>query len=303
MITFAVWLLSALLALARPQVPPYDHIFVIVEENEGFGSIIGSDAAPNINAWARTFGLASRYDAVAHPSEPNYVALVGGDTFGIRDDGSFRLHTIDAPNLTTQLEAAHKTWKGYYQGIPQAGSLALFSGFYASKHSGFLNFANVQNDPQRAWHLVGFDRLASDAAHDTLPNFALIVPDVCDDMHGASGPGTPLDCSVLRPRLLVRRGDEAARAIVDILMKSAAWHSAANVAIAITFDESDGPSFSGGGRVPTIVITNHGPRHLIDATPYTHYSLLRTIEDAFGVGHIGHAAEATSMARLFGTKP
>jgi hypothetical protein len=90
------------------------------------------------------------------------------------------------------------------------------------------------------------------------------------------------------------------------------------MAIVITFDEGSGgdragccgvtpqaPSNYGGGHIPTIVITNHGPRGLADPTPYNHYSLLRTIEDAFGISrHLGHAAETANgvapMRRLFG---
>jgi len=255
-----------------------------------------------LNAWARTYGLATHYDAVAHPSEPNYVAIVGGDTYGIRDDAPFAMHTIDAPNITTQLDEAHETWKGYYQSIPAPGSLAISKGFYASKHSGLLNFANVQKNPGRAEHLVGFDRLALDARSGSLPNFALIVPDVCGDMHGASGASVPDDCKLSHWSALVERGDQTARDVVDLITNSSAWNGKENTAIVITFDEDDGTSLgSGGGRVPTIVMTNHGPRGLIDPTPYSHYSLLRTVEDAFGLPHLGKAGTAMSMAPLFRT--
>ena len=288
-----------LLGATRPAMPHYDHIFVIVDENKRFGQIVGGAAAPNINAWAKTFGLATHYDAVAHPSEPNYIAIVGGDTFGVHDDGA---HSIDAPNLSTQLDAAHLTWKGYYQGIPAPGSLVPYAGLYAAKHSGFAQFANVRNSLQRAEHLVGFDAFARDAASNVLPNFALIIPDLCDDMHGALGFGIPGNCEVFRRSQLIARGDGAVKNIVDVLMRSAAWKGGENVAIVLTFDEDDGGgSEGGGGRVPTIVITNHGPRHFIDTTPYTHYSLLRTIEENFGLARLGHAADAAtaSMAPLF----
>ena len=66
----------------------------------------------------------------------------------------------------------------------------------------------------------------------------------------------------------------------------------------------EAPSNYGGGHIPTLVITNHGPRGVADDTPYNHYSLLRTIEDAFGIDeHLGHAAETdkgvVSMTPLF----
>ena len=58
-------------------VQPYDHIFVIMEENHEYGQIIGNANAPNLNAYAKIYGLATDYDAVTHPSAPNYVALTG----------------------------------------------------------------------------------------------------------------------------------------------------------------------------------------------------------------------------------
>src|SRR5262244_4055794 len=74
---------------AAPGVPGYDHVFVIVEENHGFADVIGNPAAPNLNALADQFGLATNYFGVTHPSEPNYVALLGGNSFGIVDDNPY----------------------------------------------------------------------------------------------------------------------------------------------------------------------------------------------------------------------
>jgi phospholipase C len=308
-----------------------------MDENKNFERIDGGADAPSLTRLAQTYGAATRFYGEVHPSEANYVALVGGSTFGIHDDDaysckrgstqpschgaqspSYASHTVDAPHLGTQLEAAGLTWKGYYQSIPAAGSGALVGSdpaldgreardgliLYASKHSGFLNFASVQNDRNRAEHLVGFDVLQSDIADGTLPNFALIVPNLCDDMHGMAEPRTPADCRYANPGGLIRRGDAAAAKLVDAITASKVWRSRENEAIVITFDEDDGggrggccgvtpnaPSNFGGGHIATIVITNNGPRGVADATPYNHYSLLRTIEDAFGIhDYLGLAA-------------
>jgi len=283
-------------------VPRYDHIFVIVDENKDLNRIVGRSPAPAINAIALEYGYASHYDAVAHPSEPNYVALVGGDTFGIHDDGAFTTNAVDAPSVAAQLDAAHLTWKGYYEDIPAPGSLATRAGLYASKHSGFLNFTGVQHDAKRAEHLVGFDQFEGDTASNRLPNFALIVPNLCNDMHGAMGSDVPSDCWTINTSALIARGDKAFKEIVDRLTATSVWKSSANVAIVLVFDEDDGGGTEGGGgRVPAIVMTNHGPRRFVDATPYTHYSLLRTIEEAFGLAPLAHAQEATPMTPLFST--
>ena len=192
---------------------------------------------------------------------------------------------------------------------------------YAAKHSGFMNFYNVQHDPRRAEHIVGFDQLGADLAADRLPSFALIVPNQCNEMHGLSGPNIPADCSGKNPAALIARGDKAAGALVTRLQATKAWRGRENMAIVITFDEGagktregccgvtpDAPANFGGGHIPTVVITNHGPRGVKDATPYNHYSLLRTMEDAFGIrAHLRYAGASdrgvVAMTPLFATSP
>ena len=328
-------------------VPRYDHIFVIVEENKDYEQILGGVVAPNIAALAKTYGNATRFYSEVHPSEANYVALLGGDTFGIHDDDAFYCtphdkrpfceeaslpgyvdHTIRKPHLGDQLEAVGLNWKGYYEDLPSPGSDAVWAsggkpisnggaGLYGTKHSGFMNFADVQADPFRAKHIVGFDQLDADIASGDLPSFGLIVPNQCNEMHGLYAPGMPDDCGRSGVGPLIRRGDAEIGKLVARLQATAAWKSSGNMAIVITFDEGSGrtrtgccavtpnaPSNYGGGRIPTIVITNHGPRGVSDDTPYNHYSLLRTMEDAFGIKeHLARAAETdkgvVAMDRLF----
>jgi phosphatidylinositol-3-phosphatase len=294
------------------QMPRYRYIFVIVEENKDFERIVGSPDAPFITSLAKRYGVATQFYAEAHPSEPNYVAMVGGSTYGIRDDAAFTDHTVDAPSLATQLQAAHLTWKEYLESLPAPGSLAVVSGFYAAKHSGFLNFASVQHDPQRAQHLVGFDALQRDLRSGAIPNFSMIVPNVCNEMHGASEAGTPFDCRYDHPGPLIRRGDRVVQRLVAAIMASRAWTGSKNAAIVITFDEDDSGGTEGccaadpgGGHIPTLVVANHGPRGVRDDTPYNHYALLRTVEDTFGIHeYLQHAASpgVVPMLPLFSVK-
>ncbi len=191
---------------------------------------------------------------------------------------------------------------------------------YAAKHSGFINFADVQSDPRRADHIVGFDQLRRDLASGQLPSFALIVPNQCNEMHGLHGPGVPADCNGDDKAALIRRGDKVAGDLVRQIQATPSWKGRGNVAVVITFDEGSGKSREGccavtpdaasnfgGGHIPTVVITNHGPRGVRDEEPYNHYSLLRTVEDAFGLkDHLGHAADTDKgvkpMVKLFRTE-
>ena len=335
-------------------VPRYAHILVIVAENKGYELIIGAHtAAPNIKRLAQQYGLASQFFAEVHPSEGNYIAMLAGDTLGVHDDDAYYCrpgmqdkwcarsrqadyvdHTFTTRSLMDQLQAKGLTWKAYMESLPAPGSLIVRwptaeqpvagtpTQLYAAKHNGFVNFRDVQQDPARSAKIVDFNALYHDIATGQLPNYAHIVPNQCNDMHGRDkGADVPADCRTSDLRALIARGDRVIGDLVGRIMASQVWSGAENAAIVITFDENDkderqGPdqgccgneagsaANSGGGRIPTLVITNHGPRGMIDDTPYNHYSLLRTTEAAFGISeYLGHAADEHNgvvvMAPLF----
>lgn len=297
--------LSASAALAAA-VPRYDHVFLIIEENEGFDQIIGNKA-PILNALAADYGLATDYRGVADPSEPNYVAMLGGDFFGIANDDPywFPANSVDADNLMSQVERAGKTWKAYFQGMPYLG----YRGYcypdkcngipdadtqYVAKHNGIVNFINMQT-PRQLAHMVPFAQLADDLAADAVPSLSYIVPDECHDSHGAppwcvdSGPLN----SVQQSRLIAQM-DQFAGNIVDKITSSSTWRTGNN-AIVITSDEGNNAT----SKIVTIVIANHGPRGVTDDTSYDHYSLLASLQQAFGLGCLRHSCFANPMVHLF----
>jgi phosphatidylinositol-3-phosphatase len=317
--------------------PRYDHIFVIIEENKAAGQIIGSPNAPNINQLAKTYGLASKFYGAVHTSEANYIAMLGGSTFGIHDDDAYYCqagrvdefcahskqsdyvnHTIASKSLMDQLQAKNLTWKGYFEDLPKPGSKAVVApnfirALYASKHNGFMNFKSVQSDRNLARKVVGLPQLTADLKNGTAPNYSHIVPNQCHEMHGLA------ECFNLNA--LIKTGDAMVGQLVSQITQSSLWSSAQNNAIIITFDEDNNPSDKttlqgccgfdpksaanfGGGHIATIVIANHGPRGVVDATSYNHYSLLRTTEEAFGLSeHLNNAGNTAtgvkSMTPLF----
>lgn len=286
-------------------VPRYQHIFYIMMENHSFDEVIGNTAdAPQINALANEYGLATNYWGVVHPSEPNYVASIAGSDYNAVSDAPYQTQLIHQPYLGSQLEAAGLTWKSYQQSLPSVG----FSGnywpsssvaLYASKHNPFLNFQPDYTASQWQTELsnsVPDTRLATDLASGNAPNFAYIVPDQCHDMHGISGYGS---CDYGDQSALISAGDTYVANTVHLIMGSKTWQEGNN-AIVITWDENDfsavqGPTSiaSAGGHVATIVIANHGPRGVRDNTAYNHYALLLTIEDAFHLGCLANSCPAT----------
>jgi phosphatidylinositol-3-phosphatase len=294
-------------ARSDARVPAYNHIFYVMMENHSYDEVIGNSNAPQINQLAQKYGLATDYFGVTHPSEPNYVAAIGGSFFGIQDDGPYTTHTINAPSLASQLEAKGLTWKTYQQSLPYAGftgtafpssSIAL----YASKHNPFLNFASIQNSPAELAKIVPDTQLYVDLLEATVPNFSFIVPDQCHDMHGTSAcPDDTQNTQV---------ADQYVSALVGAIQHSDTWDRGNN-AIVIVWDENDfstdNPNgccdgLPGGGHVPAIVITNHGPHHVQDNTPFNHYSLLQTIQEAFRLDCLQNTcdtANVTPMTKLF----
>jgi phospholipase C len=294
----------------------YDHVFVIVDENHGFSDVIGNPAAPNLNALAARYGLATGYFGVAHPSEPNYVGLLGGDTFGVADDNPYYLNRVTAPSLVSQLDHAGIGWKAYLQGSPHPGYQGICypancngspdkDPLYVSKHNGIPNFSTSLN-PADWSRQVPVEQLAADVEHGTVPVFNWVIPDECHDQHGdppyCIDGGDPFDPQDQR---LVASGDAYLGHLVDTITSGGFW-AKGNNAIVITYDEGDDDAGCcgtkpGGGQVATVVVTSHGPRGLRDGTPYNHYSLLKTIQANFGLGCLAHSCDAqvTPMSRLF----
>ncbi|HVA88322.1 MAG TPA: alkaline phosphatase family protein [Chloroflexota bacterium] len=307
-------------AHAAAALPQFQHIFVIVMENHNYEQIIGNPHAPIINKLAQQYGLATHYTGVTHPSEPNYVALIGGSYFGIQDDGPFTTNLIKQQNLGDQLTASGMTWKSYQQSLPYAGYTGVTypttDALYASKHNPFMNFYSVQHalPAKLAQEIVPDSQLTTDLWLNTVPNFSFITPDLCHDMHGgakacpyADNADNPGDVNDIR---LVSQGDAYVGGTVAQIMWSHAW-TQGNNAIVVTWDENDvydnpkAPESSagccdavpGGGSVPTIVITNHhtAMAGFKDATPYNHYALLRTIETALGVGCLQNTCDTAKV--------
>jgi phosphatidylinositol-3-phosphatase len=266
-------------------------IVVVVEENHSYDQVIGSPEAPFLNRLAGQGTLLTRFYATTHPSLPNYIAMVSGGTQGITSDcGDCN---VDTPNLADQLERAGISWKAYQQGLPAPCSDAHVAGDYAKKHDPFMYFHSVRADPARCAKVVPFDRLDADLAAGHLPRFVFVTPDLAHDMHG-TGEGAG-------KASLVRAADDWLRTLYGRLAASTAWRE--DTRLVVTWDEGGGGGGGGrgaccgglgaGGHIATVVA---GPRVRPgrDATTYDHYALLRSVEAAFGLPFLGHAADPTS---------
>ena len=288
-------------------VPRLEHVFVIVMENHNLSQIIGNSKAPFINYLGSEYNLATNYSAVWHPSLPNYLATIAGDYFGVSDDNASTINLPTGPwsfseqTIGSQLEGIGKDWRDYQEDIPEVGSVAAnwpgdadTGNVYAVKHNPFPYFVAHQSPGELA-KMVPLTQLFFDLANENTPALSYIVPNQCDDMHNLGNSLSP--CANYTDDQVVARGDREVNWLVTSIMGSRAWYDGRNV-IFVVFDEGNDTPLQ--DKVVAIAITNYGSRGVRDNTYYTHYSLLKRIEAAFGLPYLRHAGDSNTktMARM-----
>ena len=246
-------------------------------ENHSLENVLGNTSeAPYLNSLAASNGLATGYSGVSHPSLPNYLAMVGGSTFGVTDDctGCFQ----SGPSVADRLEAAGKSWKAYQEGMPSPCFVGS-SGRYAQKHNPFIYFDAIRNNPARCARIVPYGQLSSDFGGGGAPNFAFITPDLCNDTH---------DCPIAT-------GDAWLSRQVPAIMSSPAFAGSRSLLV-VTYDEGEG----GSDLVMTVLAGSGVKAGYRSSAGYSHYSLLRTIEDNWGLAPLaGDDRGASSMKESF----
>jgi Phosphoesterase family len=307
-------------ASAASRVPHYRHIAVIMFADHGFSNIDHNKHAPTFNRLARQYGLATRYYTTSDPDTAGIMALLAGNAFGVTDHAPYWDQQLAKPSLLSQLDAAHKSWKEYVQDIPYRGYLGTCyptlcqetdTLYNQPKFNPVPDLASVADNSAEARKMVPAAELAANARAGSLPDFSFIDASECADMHG--GPpwcqDSPANLGQPNDNKLVSGGDQYLRQVVHEIMSGRQWRHGNN-AIVVTWTEgltSAGccGTKPGTGRVFTIVVTSHGPRHLTDGTKFNTYSLLATIQHAFGLGCLQHSCDTRRvlpMARLFGAR-
>jgi acid phosphatase len=263
-------------AASRVAVPPFEHVIVLVLENKSAASVVGNSDAPNFNRLAKRYAVLSHYGGVAHPSLPNYLALVSGSTQGIHTDCASCV--VSGRNLADSLDRAHLSWKAYAEGLPRPGFTGASAGRYAKKHVPFLYFKDILAKASRLRHVVPLRQFFRDLAASRLPAFSLIVPNLCHDMH---------DCPVAT-------GDAWLGGFLEPLLRSP--ELARSAVFVITDEPYHAPP---AAPVPALALgplVIPGSRY---SRPTSHYGLLRTIEDAWGLPRLGHSAQARPITGIW----
>ena len=259
--------------------PSFNHVYIVVEENTDYTSVMGSSSMPYLNGLAQQYGLATQYYANTHPSIGNYFMMTVGKI--ITNDDNYS-SVVSDDNVVRRLLAAHKTWKSYAEDLPSVGYTGGDVGNYARKHNVFALLSDVANDPVQSNNLVPFTQFATDLANNALPNYSFIVPNLCNDAH---------DCSL-------GTADTWLQANIDPLIKSAQFQQ--DGLLIILFDEAGGDNTHGGGRIAWVSVSAKSKSGYQSTTLYQHASTMRLSLTALGVTTLPNgAATAPDMNEFF----
>jgi hypothetical protein len=266
--------MAALAAVSRPPVRKATKLLVVVEENHSLAQM--RDGMPYTFGLAREFGYATHYDAVMHPSLPNYLAIAGGQTYGVTDDGSPAAHPLSGPSVFGQALVFRRTAAVFAQSMP-GRCVTGDSAAYAVRHNPWTYFVDERR--QCRAHDLPYARFAKATADGTLPRAGMLIPDLDHDAHNGT----------------LATADAWFRDVMTAVFAGPDWRSG-HLAVVLTADEDDRHH---GNRVLTVLI-HPSQRGNVVTTPLDHYSLTRLYAEVSRTPPLNGAADATSMATAFG---
>lgn len=234
----------------------FDRIMIVNFENQAYEDVIQN---ADFLAMSKRGRILTNYYAITHPSQPNYMCQVGGATF-VSDDSN---QDIDACNVADLLEAKGVAWKAYQEDYPGNCFTGKSSGKYYRKHNPLISFNSIHNSPARCANVVSADQLQRDIAARTLPQYIYYTPNIDNDGHNT---GIPFAGTYLTGFLTPLLADP---------------YFTNGTLVVLTWDEDDG---SHGNHIYTALIGPMIPAGSSDSARYTHFSLLRTVEDNWGLG-------------------
>lgn len=253
--------------------PSFNKVMIIILENANYADAV---AQPFMGKFAKNGALLDNFHALTHPSLPNYIALAAGTVAGTTSNDPVSVRVRHIGDL---LEAKGKTWKVYAQGYPGNCFLGSKRGTYVRHHVPFLSFENIQNDPRRCANIVAASTLNDDVARGALPDYSLYIPDQKNDGHDTGA----------------AYADRWLEQTFAPLLKNSALLK--GLLLVVTYDEAGNDP---ANHIYTALAGESVLSGSVSTKPYNHYSLLRTVEDVFGLGTLGkNDALATSIAGVW----
>lgn len=275
--------------------PVYDHVLIVIEENKNYEQIIGSSAAPYINQLAKEGAVLTRMYGEEHYSEGNYFWLFSGSNQGVGYVDQVPPANMQAENLGHQLFLTKHSFAGYSEGLPSISSQVGLASRYARKHVPWVSFANLPRGetPDKSSNL----RYPQDFPKDfkDLPTVAIVVPDLINDMHDQ------------RPPVSVPTGDAWLKEHLDVYYQ---WAKQNNSLLIVTFDEDDramgpgptdpaSPDVRKQNHIATVFAGAHvRPGKYDEGKGANHVTLLRTLEAMYGLSRSGKQQDFAAHAGI-----
>jgi phosphatidylinositol-3-phosphatase len=270
--------------------PRFQHVFVVVLENQDYASVVGNSAMPYLNSLAQRYGLATQYFANTHPSIGNYFMMTTGQIIS-NDDGF--AGSVDADNVVRVLTAAGKTWKVYAQSLPSTGYVGGDAYPYIKHHNPFAYFTDVTGSQTQRNNLVDLGQLATDTSAGQLPNYGFIVPDNLHNAHDC--PDGSTFCSNNQK---LAAADGWLQQNLASLLASSAFGS--DSLLIVAFDESALDLTLGGGRVAVVLASSKSKMGFNSTATYQHQSLLAACLRQLGLTAVpGAGGSASAMDEFF----
>jgi phosphatidylinositol-3-phosphatase len=258
---------------AAAAVPTPAHIVVVVEENRSQSNIIGNQSAPYINQLAANGAMMAQSFAEVHPSQPNYFALFAGSTLGVKDNVC-PVNAGNAPNLGSELLTAGHTFVGFAESLPAVGSTACGAGKYARKHVPWASFTNIPGSHSLPFST--FPAPGNPQNYASLPTVSFVIPNLDNDMHDGS----------------IAQGDSW---LYQNLSPYATWAKTNNSLLILTWDEDNNTPRN---QIPTVFYgANVKPG--IYSEPISHYNVLSTLEQMYGLPKLGYATRAPAITDIW----
>jgi len=227
---------------------------------------------------------------------PPFFVATTGTPHAIASSVAIEKDSANSEGTTARSHACQNSgiaWRSYQESISGTTCPLTASGQYAPKHNPMVYFDDVTNTNNAnsancIAHVKPYTQLATDLNGNSVARYNFITPNLCDDMHGATG--CPAD--------LIAAGDTWLSQNVPTILNSSAYKNGG--VLFIVWDE--GSTSAGcctdaaGGHIPLLVISPLGKPAFKSTTPETHYSLLRTIEDSWSLPRLNGAGCTCSVA-------
>jgi hypothetical protein len=260
-------------ATVRASTARISKLLVLVVENHSLDAM--RREMPYTYGLARQYGYATGYRAITHPSLPNYLAMSGGDTFGVTDDRSPAVHGLHVSSVFGQALARHLTAKVYAEDM--AGTCAPYDhGGYAVRHNPWTYYVDERAACRR--YDVSLTALAADVRAGGLPNAGMVVPNLCNDAH---------DCPA-------SAADDWLKNVLPPVLAGPDFASG-RLLVVVTADEDHHDQ----GNLVLTTLVNPQVHEAVVSTPLDHYSLARLYSEVLGAPPLGRARSAPSLTDAF----